>query len=168
MVQVATVTPGPVPFPMSMSTGRAGGASSGAGGGAGSSRAAVQLEFADHTLHLNQDVAVWYKQRAGGEGSKRCQEESVAFFGRVTCIRMKQGRSNVICAGPVSLQDRLEGVTIQCAWFQELEGPDGALPPPSFALGPPTLETGAWRPATLSCVCHCVVVVGTLGAGSRD
>lgn len=146
-----------------------------ASGGAGSSAPRVAppsgpapalgpaLAFPDHTVRVGQDVAFWYKQKA--EGTRR--EESVAFIGRVTSIRMQKGRSMVVCNGPVSLQHRPPGVTLQCAWYQELEPAEGEVVsstcPPAFALGIPTLET-----ATLSSVISTVRMTRRVAAGTSD
>ena len=101
--------------------------------------------LAEHTLRVGQDVSVWYKQKPSpGAASKR--DVSLVYIGRVTCIRLRKGKSSTILNGPVSLQKRLLGVFFQCAWFQQL--PDacrldsGLSCSPVFGLGPPTLEPG--------------------------
>ena len=135
-------------------SGRGAGSSSGGAGSraqpAAPGPSGPALAFPDHTVRAGQDVAFWYKQKA--EGTRR--EESVVFIGRVTSIRMQKGRSMVVCNGPVSLQHRPPGVSLQCAWYQELEPTEGEVVssthPPAFALGIPTLETGAG--GTSACV----------------
>lgn len=99
------------------------------------------LAFPEHTLRVGQDVAVWYKQRASNSGRLRLPDESVVFIGRVTSIICThKGRPRVLCNGPVPLQDRPAGVTIQCAWYQEVDG--GTVLAPHFERGLPALEEG--------------------------
>ena len=115
-----------------------------------------QLSFPYHTLSVGQDVAVWYKQDAeGGTG----RSESVAFIGRVRSLRLRVrkggSRSSVVLPGPVSLQKRLPGIVLQCAWYSELEHDEAwdqaghplfdiARRGPVYGRGAPTLEDGAW------------------------
>ena len=130
----------------------AGAAGTGTGGSSSHTSDNVTVEhplaFPEDVLRIGQDVAVWYKQRADPKSKSR-KEISVAFFGRVTGIRMQKGKSMVICNGPVSLKKRLPGITFQCAWYHELDCGAREDGTPHFALGHPEPEQGA-----KDAVCH--------------
>jgi hypothetical protein len=88
------------------------------------------VAFSDHTLQRGQDCAVDY----GPDG---------IFFGRVTEIKIPSGRSHIECFGKVSLQRRLPGVKVRCAWYEELDPSDL---PASSCSSVPALALGRANP----------------------
>ena len=82
------------------------------------------------------------------------------FYGHVVEIRMQNGRSNVECLGPVSLQQRPENVTLRCAWYEQILDMDD-IPSdrrglvPSFILGASHHE---WCKCIFICFLSCAVL----------